>query len=285
MGVAAAKLIWQKLRERSSDAVSSEVRVVDPSASQSDFAVPDRYSDVPVLDGCMCMSAPGLWQVQPMAALCVTEVRKCSELSQFCPQGMKEALEVYSALLSAVCRANSGYRSTVLGDSHLFAFHEAEMCCSFALQAQEKLLTADWPEAILDHPSCRPVQSECGVMLWRGPRVRMGLNYGPVAVEVNPATCQLDYFGWTVVVAATVQSRLRQGGLIGVTKDLLAELGTGAIRRLGDPVIVDVGSRKFRQLPDPVSVKVMLGWPFADVRRALVPVWNHEQQFEDDLLL
>ena len=72
---------------------------------------------------------------------------------------------------------------------------------AFATEAQARLLEAHWPQAVLRMPQCKEVAaSEHEEVMFRGPRVRMGIHWaaeGTVAQRCAPCltaqwrgTCQ-----------------------------------------------------------------------------------------------
>ena len=47
----------------------------------------------------------------------------------------------------------------------------------FCLETQYRLLEAAWPKEVLKLPNCREVFAADGSLLFRGPRVRMGIHW------------------------------------------------------------------------------------------------------------
>lgn len=64
----------------------------------------------------------------------------------------------------------------------------------WALSVQERLLKADWPEYILDHPAAC-VHAEEDVTIFRGLRVCMAMHVGTPGVTRDPMTRGIEYTG------------------------------------------------------------------------------------------
>ncbi len=59
----------------------------------------------------------------------------------------------------------------------------------FCLETQYRLLEAAWPKEVLKLPNCREVFAADGSLLFRGPRVRMGIHWaaeGTIAHRFAP---------------------------------------------------------------------------------------------------
>ncbi len=59
----------------------------------------------------------------------------------------------------------------------------------FCLEAQYRLLEAAWPKEVLKLTNCREVFAADGSLLFRGPRVRMGIHWaaeGTIAHRCEP---------------------------------------------------------------------------------------------------
>ena len=65
---------------------------------------------------------------------------------------------------------------------YLTAWDDAERALEFAASYQARLLEIDWPATILLRPEASEVRAQSGELLYRGPRVRMGVHFGVVEV-------------------------------------------------------------------------------------------------------
>jgi len=53
----------------------------------------------------------------------------------------------------------------------------------WAAAVQRELLRVDWPKGLLEWAECVPDYNEDGVLLWRGPRVKVGMAVGHDAAK------------------------------------------------------------------------------------------------------
>jgi class 3 adenylate cyclase len=72
-----------------------------------------------------------MWEVLPMAL-------------------MEEVLRVHHATLRSLLDKHRGYESATEGDSFILAFHSPKDALEYAVEAQQALLTANWPQQLLD---------------------------------------------------------------------------------------------------------------------------------------
>ena len=152
------------------------------------------------------------------ATLVFTDIRASTSIWEGAPEGMRAGLKIHNTVMRDVMQAFGGYEVKTIGDAFMIAFASTEDGVMFGLRVQEELLAADWPLSLLeDAPICAPQAS-----LWGGLTVRIGVNTGPVAVELNALTGRTDYFGHTVNVAARLESNCIPGA-VAVRSDLWSE--------------------------------------------------------------
>ncbi len=58
-----------------------------------------------------------------------------------------------------------------------------EQAVRWAAAVQRELLRVDWPKGLLEWAECAPDYDEDGVLLWRGPRVKVGMAVGHDAAK------------------------------------------------------------------------------------------------------
>eukprot|EP01065_Artemidia_motanka_P041693 TRINITY_DN542_c1_g8_i1.p1 TRINITY_DN542_c1_g8~~TRINITY_DN542_c1_g8_i1.p1 ORF type:complete len:812 (+),score=248.71 TRINITY_DN542_c1_g8_i1:70-2436(+) len=189
--------------------------------------------------------------------VCFTDIQSSTELWSSYPQGMHTALLLHNDIMRSCARSCAGYEVKVIGDSFMLAFKTVEDGCRFALEAQEALVEAKWPSDLLQHRLCVPTAGDGGVVLWNGPRVRIGVNCGAVRVDKNPVTGRCDYFGPPVNIAARVEACVQHGGLTGVTAAVLQALTPEAMARLR-AVTVLLGEKQLKGVQELVEVAVLL---------------------------
>ena len=67
----------------------------------------------------------------------------------------------------------------------------------FCLETQYRLLESAWPAEVLNLPSCKEVTATDGSLLFRGPRVRMGIHWA------GEGTVAHRYFSFTLLLYCT----------------------------------------------------------------------------------
>eukprot|EP00754_Rhynchopus_humris_P003572 Rhum_TRINITY_DN11881_c0_g1::Rhum_TRINITY_DN11881_c0_g1_i1::g.47591::m.47591 len=125
------------------------------------------------------------------------------------PEGMQVALQLHNETARRSINQHGGYEVKTIGDAFMVAFANATDAVLFGLDVQSELLSAPWPDSILQHPAC--ARDDLGV--WGGITVRIGVNHGPVKIEVNPVTTRADYFGHTVNIAARAEHAAAPGSV------------------------------------------------------------------------
>jgi class 3 adenylate cyclase len=63
---------------------------------------------------------------------------------------MQQVIHVHHTTLRALLDKHNGYESATEGDSFIIAFHSPAAAIAFAAAAQKALLTAAWPQQLLD---------------------------------------------------------------------------------------------------------------------------------------
>ena len=72
---------------------------------------------------------------------------------------------------------HGGYEINTEGDSFHIAFSSVAQAVFFAMDTQYRLLETNWPKEVLKLPDCGEVYDKDGLLLMKGPRVRMGIHY------------------------------------------------------------------------------------------------------------
>jgi class 3 adenylate cyclase len=63
---------------------------------------------------------------------------------------MEEVLRVHHTTLRSLLDKHNGYESATEGDSFILAFHSPSDALAYAIEAQQCLLAAAWPQELLD---------------------------------------------------------------------------------------------------------------------------------------
>ena len=70
-----------------------------------------------------------------------------------------------------------GYEIGTEGDSFQIGFRTIPEAVQFTMEAQMRLLETSWPREVLKLPQCKAVTDSSKEVLFRGPRVRMGIHW------------------------------------------------------------------------------------------------------------
>ncbi|KAK9802596.1 hypothetical protein WJX73_010556 [Symbiochloris irregularis] len=137
-------------------------------------------------------------------------------------QGMKEAnnmatehaLSMYRDQVRRCLSRMQGYECQEADGEFMLAFTQPLLAVQFCLLVQEQLMEAAWDGPILALPNCQ-VEIHDDVMIWCGPRVRMGVCVGePASVSPHMTSGRADYFGPLVNRAARFCFSAANGGQI-----------------------------------------------------------------------
>ena len=72
---------------------------------------------------------------------------------------------------------HNGYEINTEGDAFHIAFATVPQALLFTMETQYRLLDTAWPQEVLRLPACAEAYDRDGMLLLRGPRVRMGIHY------------------------------------------------------------------------------------------------------------
>ena len=148
------------------------------------------------------------------ATIVFTDIRSSTTIWETAPEGMRLGLLVHNAVIREATERYNGYEVKTIGDAFMLAFQTPLEGMECALQIHQQLRASEWPLSLLeDAKICEPQGA-----LWGGLTVRIGLNTGPVSVEINTLTSRMDYFGHTVNVASRLESVCIPGAIAVCTK-------------------------------------------------------------------
>ena len=152
-------------------------------------------------------AAPGL--DEGTVTIVFTDIRASTSIWEAAPDGMRAGLRIHNAVIRDVMHTFGGYEVKTIGDAFMIAFATTQDGMDFALKVHERLREAEWPPSLMEDA---PICAEQG-LLWCGLTVRIGINTGPVTVELNTLTGRMDYFGHTVNVASRLESACQPGAV------------------------------------------------------------------------
>eukprot|EP01064_Diplonema_japonicum_P029773 TRINITY_DN4898_c3_g1_i1.p1 TRINITY_DN4898_c3_g1~~TRINITY_DN4898_c3_g1_i1.p1 ORF type:complete len:1151 (+),score=163.53 TRINITY_DN4898_c3_g1_i1:54-3455(+) len=190
------------------------------------------------------------------AAIVFTDIQASTLLWEACPGSMRSALNTHNEVIRSVIQKCEGYEVKTIGDAFMVAFRTSKDALRFSLTVQQKLVQADWPSGLLKTAYCKEKKSDSGSLLWRGPRVRIGIHAGDVEPQKNPLTGRIDFFGKTVNKAARVES-VAVGGSVAVTEEVLQDIGDD-VKELGEMELSSLGKVPLRGVVQLSNISIVL---------------------------
>lgn len=139
---------------------------------------------------------------------------------------LRAALRLLRAtLLAAVDQTPGAYlcREQEGAMCYMVAFPTASGALRWCLAVQDALLLAPWPAALLSLPGMgEEREASTGALLFRGPRLKMGLSEGPPRSILPDNNGRADFYGESVNQAARFMNAAAHGGQV-VCEARLAE--------------------------------------------------------------
>ena len=169
------------------------------------------------------------------ATIVFTDIRASTSIWEHAPEGMRAGLKIHNTVIRTVMQMFGGYEVKTLGDSFMVAFASTQDGVNFGLRVHELLREAVWPDSLLEDA---PICAEQG-SLWGGLTVRIGVNTGPVKLELSVLTGRTDYFGHTVNVASRLESTCKPGA-VAVPCDLYTSECRSCFAVVGDAEALDL---------------------------------------------
>jgi ABC-type phosphate transport system substrate-binding protein/class 3 adenylate cyclase len=143
--------------------------------------------------------------------LVFTDVMCSTALWEADHDSMAASIELHNSIIRQAITDFNGYEVKTEGDSFMIAFGDPVDAIVFASEAQQRLVDADWPEALLKHQLCAEMADDNGEVIFRGIRVRIGLHIGEPVCKLDPTTKRTDYFGPVVNLAARIENEADGG--------------------------------------------------------------------------
>lgn len=126
-----------------------------------------------------------------------------STLLEWDPVLAREGLALLKEELEALLKKWGGYLADVSDEGLVAAFPSPSDALQWALGAHQALLEVDWPPDLLDHELCEElVVGE--TVVFRGVRVKTGVDSGALVGEVNALTGRITYRGKPVIRAERI---------------------------------------------------------------------------------
>ena len=161
-----------------------------------------------------------------------TDIKGYGTLWEQFPLIMHKAVLIHNQIIRFVISEYHGYEVKSESDSFMVAFQESENAIIAAVSIQEELMKAPWPKNLLTTHSTREERDNDGKLIFRGLRVRIGINSGAAYSTTDIVTGRADYFGNSVNRAAQVTGLCEAGEIL---------LTPATIKQLGDVDSLSIG--------------------------------------------
>ena len=197
-------------------------------------------------------------------AIAFTDVQNSTALWKEYPDAMRKAMEMHHATIRKVMSKHHGYEVKTIGDSFMIATGSADAAVLLTNEIHTTLLAAEWPSEILDSPdACVNFQDKA--LVFKGLRVRVGIDIGNPEVVYDEVSKGFDYYGDVSNCAARVES-IAYGGQTLITGRVLGEMSE---KSKAECNMVDVGKVALKGILEKVHVYQVM--PKHLVRHFAVP--------------
>ncbi|EPY53837.1 adenylate cyclase [Schizosaccharomyces cryophilus OY26] len=156
-------------------------------------------------------------------AMVFTDIKNSTLLWERHPVAMRSAIKTHNTIMRRQLRATGGYEVKTEGDAFMVCFQTVPAALLWSFSVQLQMLSADWPNEIVESVQGRTVLGPKNEVLYRGLSVRIGVNYGVTVSELDPITRRMDYYGPMVNRTSRVAS-VADGGQIAVSADVVTVL-------------------------------------------------------------
>jgi len=200
----------------------------------------------------------------PPCAVIMTDISSSTRIWRRDARTAMEALDVHNTVIRNLIEETAQRNHQIMevkceGDSFVISVDSASEACRFALQMQSRLLEARWPSKLSEFPEAKTEFSEDGSVLYRGLRVRCGINYGDMILKVDPNK-GIDYFGDVMNLCARLEANAAIGGLIAISESVWDCLKTQERTNPTDKIeylMHDLGTMSFKGIPAPHHVRIL----------------------------
>eukprot|EP01091_Cochliopodium_minus_P021251 TRINITY_DN964_c0_g1_i1.p1 TRINITY_DN964_c0_g1~~TRINITY_DN964_c0_g1_i1.p1 ORF type:complete len:866 (-),score=429.95 TRINITY_DN964_c0_g1_i1:46-2262(-) len=192
---------------------------------------------------------PGSTSVPPptgTVTLVFTDVKGSTVQWEKDPETMAKAITIHNKIMRKKLDEYKGYEVKTEGDAFMVAFGDCLNAVKWCLDLQQTLMKEDWPEQLLKNPESITELDSKKRMIYRGLRVRMGINKGEPSAEPDPVTGRMDYFGQMVNQSARVEG-IADGGQILISGTVWEDVEP-KLKELGDPIHKDLGTHRLKGL-------------------------------------
>ncbi|BCS82726.1 putative serine/threonine-protein kinase [Cotonvirus japonicus] len=154
-----------------------------------------------------------------------TDISSATQLWESDAQIMHDATIIYNLIIRENITNYDGYESILSQDrnsgegSFCVIFKNALNAIDFCENVQQNLLKANWSEELLKHPSAAIVLDNNDNEIYRGLRVRMGINIGTPKIIQDIVTRRYSYTGPVVDLCAKI-TIMAHGGQVLVSSNV-----------------------------------------------------------------
>ncbi|WBW71620.1 adenylate cyclase [Schizosaccharomyces osmophilus] len=206
-------------------------------------------------------------------AMVFTDIKNSTLLWERHPVAMRSAIKTHNTIMRRQLRATGGYEVKTEGDAFMVCFQTVPAALLWSFSVQLQMLSADWPNEIVESVQGRTVLGPKNEVLYRGLSVRIGVNYGVTVSELDPITRRMDYYGPMVNRTSRVVS-VADGGQIAVSADVVTVLNRleseamssersgryameiRALKQVGY-IVHNIGEHKLKGLETPESISLV----------------------------
>ena len=135
-----------------------------------------------------------------------TDIKCSTEIWEASPDAMKIALKIHNKIIRKCIEIHRGFEVKTIGDSFMIAFETLRDGVEFALDVQDRVAETIWPSDLIP-PSIFESEN------WSSISLQIGLHYGQVEMDFNPASGKPEYFGLTVNKAACLEAACNPGAV------------------------------------------------------------------------
>jgi class 3 adenylate cyclase len=131
-------------------------------------------------------------------AFVITDLANSTKIAESCPRGSEKVQDTHDTLLRELIVRHGGYEINTEGDAFHIAFKDISAASKFCLDVQYQMMDQEWPREVLKLSCCQEVKNKVGQVIFRGPRLRMGLHWaqeGTVAQRLHAITRHRVYTG------------------------------------------------------------------------------------------
>ncbi|AGD92983.1 putative serine/threonine-protein kinase/receptor [Megavirus lba] len=149
-----------------------------------------------------------------------TDITSAVQLWEHSAFAMKDAVNIHNEIIRDLIEKYKGYESIISRErntgegSFCVIFSDTKNAIEFAINIQTNMLRADWPEKLLEHPSACEELDHNDAIIYRGPRVRIGINSGPVKVVQDNVVNRYYYTGPSINIVKEITLTTHGGQIL-----------------------------------------------------------------------